>query len=231
MSDNPHKMHRIRQKARFRKHGLEVFDPHQVLEMLLFFGIPQGDINPLAHELIKTFGSLNRVLDADYRELIKVKGIGEHAATLITLMSPLFRYYSMNADISELTFNTPDHVGDYLVGCYAGYTEEVISLVSLDGMCRVLSIDIIGKGDVGSATISQRHLIETVIRTNANAVILCHNHPGGIALPSAEDLAATMRIAKSLKELHISLVDHFILAGNDYISLYQSENYKHIFKV
>ena len=231
MKENPHKEHRLRVKARFRNQGLEGFEPHQVVELLLFFGIPQGDTNTIAHELIKTFGSYNRLLDADYNELLKINGIGEHTATLIKLMSPLFRYYSMNADIKQVSFDSPDNVGDYLVNCFAGYTEEVVMMVSLDGMCRVLSIDDLGKGDVGSAVISSRKLIEAAIRTNASAVILCHNHPGGIALPSAEDLAATMRLAKSLKDIHVSLVDHFILAGNDYISLYQSENYKYIFKV
>ena len=231
MSENPHKNHRARLKARFLSSGLSGFEPHQVLEMLLFFAIPQGDTNPIAHRLIKTFGSLNKVLDADYNDLLQVQGIGEHAATLIKFMTPMFRYYNAHADLAALPFNSPENVGDYLLGCYSGYTEEVISLLSLDSNCRILSFDIIGKGDIASVTVSTRKLVETVLKTKASCVILCHNHPGGNALPSSEDLTATVRIAKTLHELNVALIDHFILCEGDYISLYQSENYKHLFKV
>ena len=231
MSDNPHKNHRSRLKKRFLNSGLDNFEPHQVLEMLLFFAIPQGDTNPTAHRLIDTFGSLNQVLDADFDDLLQVPGIGEHAATLIKFMTPAFRYYSEHADLAAMPFNSPDNVGDYLLGCYSGYTEEVISLLSLDSNCRILSYDIIGKGDVRTVSISTRKLVETVLSTKASCAVLCHNHPGGNALPSSEDLAATMRVAKTLSELGITLVDHFILCEGDYISLYQTENYRHLFKV
>ena len=80
MAQGIHDGHRERVKQRFLKEGLDHFEPHQIMEMLLFYGIPRRDTNELAHQLISTFGSLARVLDAPYEELIKLKCMTAKAA-------------------------------------------------------------------------------------------------------------------------------------------------------
>ena len=88
-----HDGHRQRMKERFLKEGLDNFDEIQVLEFLLFYCIPQGDTNPLAHRLLDQFGSLAQVLEAPISELRKVDGIGPHTATMMHLITSLSRYY------------------------------------------------------------------------------------------------------------------------------------------
>ena len=87
-----HNGHRQRLKDRFRKEGLDHFDEHQVLELLLFYCIPRQDTNPLAHRLMNTFGSVREVLNADRDVLLRVEGMTENAATLLSLVGDLRRY-------------------------------------------------------------------------------------------------------------------------------------------
>lgn len=227
---NVHEGHRRRLKARFLQSGLEGFEPHNVLELILFYCVPQKDTNELAHDLINRFGSLNQVLDAPYEELLKVKGVGENTASLLKLLLPVGRYYAKNVDTQTLTLDTPDKVGEYLLGCFTGLTEERVALLSLDDVCNPLSLDFVSEGDISSAGLRFRTLIETVLRTKASAVILCHNHPGGIALPSPEDIESTRQVRDVLRSVGVALVDHFILAQDDFVSLAQSAKYKALFR-
>lgn len=224
-----HKDHRKRLKSRFLQNGLEGFEPHNVLELLLFFGIPQKDTNELAHRLISRFGSFNRVLDAPYEELLKVDGVGENVATLLKLMTPLFRYYHKNIDLKDQPLDTPALVGEYLTHCYAGFTEEVVSALTLDSLCHIISFDIIGRGDISSAGIRYRSILEVVMRTNAPSVVICHNHPGGLAIPSHQDIIATEKIRDLLGTINVSLVDHIIVGGDDFVSLAESREFCHLF--
>ena len=84
-----HTGHRQRMKAEFLARGIEGWPDHRVLELLLFYSIPQGDVNGLAHDLIEQFGSLSGVLDASVEELRKVKGVGEHTAVLLRMLPAL----------------------------------------------------------------------------------------------------------------------------------------------
>lgn len=229
MGEHLHKDHRQRLKKRFLQDGLDKFEPHNVLELLLFFGIPQKDTNDIAHELIQRFGSFNRVFDAPFDELVKVKGVGENVATLIKLMTPLSRYYAQHADVSKDTFNTPTKIGEYLSACYNGFTEEIVSVLSLDSLCHILSFDIVGRGDISSAGIRFRTIVETVMRTNASTAIICHNHPGGLALPSNQDLTATTYIKDLLSKISVGLVDHIIIGEDDFVSLAESKQYHYLF--
>lgn len=229
MAEHLHANHRQRLKNRFLQGGLDDFEPHNALELILFFGIPQRDTNELAHRLIDKFGSFNRVLDAPYEELVKVKGMGDNSACLIKLMTPVFRYYMKNSEFDTVNLDTPDKVGEYLTGCFAGFTEEHVSLLSLDDMCNVLSMDFVSTGDVSSANLRFRTIIETVIKTKAASVILCHNHPGGVAIPSDQDVESTKRVKDLLKNVGVCLLDHFIIGQDDFVSMAQSPKYQYLF--
>ena len=86
-----HEGHRSRKKEQFRAHGLDAFADHEVLELLLYYAVPRQDTNPIAHRLMKKFGSLDAVFAADRAALEEVEGIGENASTLLSLMFPLMR--------------------------------------------------------------------------------------------------------------------------------------------
>ena len=104
-----HSGHRSRVKTEFLTRGLEGWSDHRVLELLLFYAIPQGDVNALSHALIERFGSLSGVLDASADELKKVPGVGEHSAVLLRLIPALAgRYMACRSDLGPIVKTTKD---------------------------------------------------------------------------------------------------------------------------
>ena len=221
-TESIHKGHRERLKQRFLEEGLDNFTDIQVLELLLFFAIPVKDTNPLAHALLDHFGSLTQVLEADVEELKKVPGIKDHAATLLALVTQLCRYYQVSSAQQNQVLTTLEDCGRYLVPRFFGRTKETVFLLCLDAKCKVLCCKEIGEGSVNSASISARKVVETALAANATTVVLAHNHPSGIAVPSNEDIQTTQRIAAALYAVEIHLADHIVVAEGDYVSMIQS---------
>lgn len=221
-NESIHEGHRDRLKTRFRKHGLDSFTDIQVLELLLFYAIPRRDTNDIAHRLLDHFGGLSQVLEASPGELKRVEGVGDHAATLLSLVTQIGRFYLVDRSKKETILPSIDDCGKYLMSFFFGRTNETVFLLCLDSKCKVLDCKQIGEGSINSAGISIRKIVETALTLKASSVVLAHNHPSGIALPSAEDIQATRRVAAALNAVEIQLVDHIVVADEDYVSLAQS---------
>ncbi|MDP4152262.1 MAG: DNA repair protein RadC [Bacillota bacterium] len=220
-----HDGHRKRLKDRFLSSGLKDFEEHNVLELLLFYAIPRIDTNTTAHRLIKEFGSLANVLDAPYELLCEVEGVGENAATFIKLIPEVCKKYieSRGREVEGLEpIDSPARIIKNVLPKLIGKRSEMFVLMCLDNKRKVLFCDTIFEGTVNSTDINIRKIVETVIRFNASAVAIAHNHPGGIALPSAEDIATTRKIQEVLDLMNVKLIDHIIVADNDTISFAES---------
>lgn len=217
-----HKGHRERLKQRFLEDGLDNFTDIQALELLLFYAIPQKDTNPIAHALLDHFGSLSQVLDASPEELKKVKGISDHSAALLSLVTQLGRFYQVDSAQRVRCLTTLEACGEYLVPYFFGRSTETVFLLCLDAKCKVLCCKEVGQGSVNSASISVRKIVETALGANATTVVLAHNHPSGVALPSNEDVQTTQRVAAALQAVEIQLADHIVVADGDYVSMAQS---------
>ncbi len=231
MATNLHDGHRERLRDEFLnlKENQEMHD-HKLLEMLLFYGIPRKDTNPIAHELISTFGSFAGVLDADIQALTEIKGMTKNAAILIKSILPLARKYIQCKGDATNNLKTFEDIGKYFMSKYLGIKSETSSILCLKGKGDIISFEIISDGDLDSTGLSIRTVLEKVIKTSATAVVIAHNHPSGIALPSAQDIEITKMVADALNTISVSLVDHIIIANNDYISMAQSSKYSHLFK-
>lgn len=217
-----HDGHRQRMKDRFRAEGLDHFSDIQVLELLLFYCIPRKDTNPIAHALLERFGSLSQVLDAPIGELAKVPGMGESAATFLSLTTAVGRYYQVDRAMHVQILTNIDQCGRYLVPFFYGRRNETVFLLCLDAKCKVLCCKEIGEGSVNSAGVSVRRIVEAALAVSATTVILAHNHPSGIAVPSGEDVVATHRVAAALRTVDIVLADHIVVAEDDFVSMVQS---------
>lgn len=229
--ENVHAGHRERLRERFLKEGLDNFQNHNALELLLFYSIPQKDTNEEAHALIDTFGSISEVFDASYEDLCSVKGIGPNTATLIKLMPELFRKYEVDKlNTEEVFLNDSELAAEYACKFFKGITEEKLYLISLDSRCRLISFDLISEGTMNSTPVNTRLIIEKSIKNKASSIILVHNHPTGITAPSKSDVDATSKLAYVLKESNIKLDDHIIVGhGNDYFSFRRSQKFKDMF--
>ena len=217
-----HQGHRQRLRQRFLKEGLDNFTDIQVLELMLFFSIPRQDTNPIAHALLDHFGSLSRVLEAPVEELKRVEGIGEQSALLLKLFHESARYYQVDKTLREKILPTISACGEYLVPFFFGRQVETVYLLCLDAKCKVLCCQQVGEGSVNSAGVSVRRIAEIALNAKATTAVLAHNHPSGIALPSAEDVQTTHRVAAALRAVEVILADHIIVADGDYVSMIQS---------
>lgn len=221
-----HDGHRQRTKERFRREGLDNFDEVHVLELLLYYCVPRKDTNPLAHALLSHFGSLSQVLEASAEELEKIEGIGENISTFLNLTTAVGRYYLVNRTTQTMILRDTIRCGEYLLPYFYGRRNEIVFILCLDAKCKVLCCKEVGEGSVNSAAIPIRRIVELALGANATTVILAHNHPSGLALPSGDDVQTTWRIARALNTVEITLADHIVVADDDFVSLVQSGHYR-----
>ena len=217
-----HEGHRERMRERFFHEGMDYFSDYEALELLLYYAIPRKDTNPIAHSLIDHFGSLGQVLDASVEELEQVSGISRNAAVLIHLVVGLGRLYGVKRAEEIKILNTIEECGDYLKPYFFGRVNETVFLLCLDARCKVISCRKVGEGSVNSANVPIRRIVEMALGANATSVVLAHNHPSGIALPSAEDVLTTHRVAAALRTVDVILVDHIVVADDDFVSMVHS---------
>ena len=209
-------------RRRFLKGGLESFADHEALELLLYYAIPRRDTNPVAHALMERYGSLPAVLAAPVEDLKQVAGIGESAAILLKLPLQICGKAKMADVEQETVLSSVERVGAYLLDRFAGESNEVIYQLCLDRKGKLLACKRIGEGGVSDAEMNLRRMVENAVLTKASGVILAHNHPSGIALPSAEDIAATQKAKAAMDVIGVVLADHIIVADGDFVSLAQS---------
>ena len=215
---NLHNGHRQRVLDRFRKEGIDSFSPHNILEMVLFYSIPRMDTNEIAHRLIDRFGSVAGVFDAPESELLKVDGIGDRSAAFLKMIPQLARYYMTEKAEDKIITSSRD-AGEYLLPRYIGRTTEAVMVICLDNKNKVISTQVVHEGNVNTAEISIQAIATAALSCNATSVIVAHNHPGGLSLPSNEDIKTTEVICRTLSALNIKVLDHIIIADNDFVSL------------
>jgi DNA repair protein RadC len=213
-----HQGHRERIKNRFLNEGLDHFNQHQVLEFLLFYTIPRKDTNPLAHTLVKRYGSLVGVLEAGYEDLAKVEGISRNTAIFLSLIPHLCRRYINDKQGNKPQLNSSAKAGEYARTLFYGRQYEMFYVICLDSQNRVNHAALVHEGTIDSAPVYPRLIVETALRHKAAAMILAHNHPGGSLKPSAADLDATRKICNACDAISIRVVDHIVVAGDKYFS-------------
>jgi DNA repair protein RadC len=208
-----HEGHRQRLRDRFLKEGLDGFAPHEVLELLLCYAIPQRNVNPLAHELLAHFGSLHGVFDATLEQLQEVDGIGAYAAAFLHIMAPLSRRIEISRMGQKPKLQNRREAQTYCVNILSGLAHEHFYLLALDAQMHLLGTALIGQGSLSEVPAYPRLAVEAAIKLGAHSVILCHNHPGGSIEPSDADLQATYRLAEVLSGIDVPVMDHIIVAG------------------
>lgn len=223
-----HDGHRKRVRESFLKRDIDSMPDHEILEFLLFYAYSRRDTNEIAHRLINTFGNLEAVMNAPYEELVKIKDIGENAATLILLFSRFSKSYIKRINSLKKEF-TEDGIMEFLKSRFYGKRSEIIVAVFLDGRGQYINSTEIDRGTSTETSFRPRELVEVAMRCGAAKMILSHNHPNGFAVPSPADIRATIDIKDILNQLDIELVDHIIVAENDCFSMRKNKKYNEIF--
>lgn len=217
-----HDGHREKMRKRFLTTGLDSFADHEALELLLYYAIPRRDTNPTAHALMERYGSLSAVLAAPVEDLRKVEGVGESAAVLLSLVARLSRKARLEDASREIGLCSTAQAGAYLLELFSGATREMLYQLCLDQKGKLLACKRLSEGSANHTELNIRLLVENAILTSASQVILSHNHPSGIALPSEDDYNTTERARAALRTIGVRLVDHIIVADGDFVSLADS---------
>jgi len=217
-----HSGHRRRVKDEFLARGMDGWADHRVLELLLFYAIPQGDVNDLAHELIERFGTIAGVLDASVDELKKCRGVGDHTAILIKTVTAVARCYeSARGSRGDVIETYMDAAAELRPHFFAAKNETAFVLC-LDSKRKNLGVRRLSEGCITATSINVRRLLEEVLSLRASRVYLAHNHVSQIALPSVADWDCTAAAEEALRMVGVTLEDHLIFADGDFVSLRES---------
>jgi DNA repair protein RadC len=217
--DTPHhKDHRKRLKKKFSESGVSSFHDYEVLELLLSYAIARKDVKPLAKELLRAFGSLKGLMDAEKESMEKVKGVGAHTAILIKLIKEIGILYLKEKAKEKPQITCTSELLDYCKTYMGGLKDERFCVIYLDAQNRLTNIETIQEGIVNQAVVYPRKVLENALKQKASAVILVHNHPSGQVKPSDADIRLTKTIQETARILDIIVHDHVIIGENRFFS-------------
>lgn len=219
---NPHENRRARVQARVDQIGFEGMAEHEALEYLLYYVIPRKDTNPLAHSLVERFGSFGGVLNASEQDLQTVPGVGERTAHYLHALKLAVGYYALNCRKAPPSLKDCEDAINYVIPLFAGAVNERFYMVLLDDRFCPMQTVLLAEGAPGAVQVDVTALARRAVASGCTQVMICHNHPCGMPLPSHEDLSTTRMIAKTLGMLGIGLVDHVIVAKGEATSLRQN---------
>ncbi len=228
MSEHEHEGHRERMRARFLQGGLDGFAPHEALETLLFYAIPRRNVNPLAHQLIQYFGSVEAVLSASPQRLCQVPGIGERAASLIALVAALHGYAQRERAQERAVVTNYREAKEYCGHLFSVTKGEVLYVICLDAQGRVLRAVPAIVGTIDEIPIYPRTIVTAALDHNAHGVLLAHNHPSGVKEPSDADIRTTDILREALGAVDIAVLDHVIYADGECVSMAQWQQIQRI---
>ncbi len=214
-----HKKHRSRMRAKFREHGLDAFNEHEILEILLYYCIPRKDTNELAHEILDKYKTLANVFDATPEELMNETGVSEVTATLLSMIPKLSQAYDNSKWRKHNYLKSTEEYGQYAVSLLKDKQKEEFVLVCLNSNRLVRWSGTILKGTIDSTEAYPREIVNKALSYKATKVILAHNHPGGTLAPSVSDKESTKILIEALGGIGIEVLDHIIVSGNRYFSM------------
>ncbi len=205
---------------RFLQKSPDSLTDAELLELLLRF--TSSEPQALAQRLVEIFPSMAVLMEADATDLSFVEGMDEESLVLLRLMPEMQRRYFLSHNEMETRLLNGAAYGRYLLPYFFGARDELVYLLMLDATGNVLNCRFLGQGTICSANVPMRRLVQEALAANAYGIVLAHNHPGDMAVPSSEDISLTFRIRDSLRLLQLELLDHIIVADDDFISLKES---------
>ena len=198
----------------------------ELLELLLRYS--RDDAGEMARKILERFPNIAVIMEADAEDLSTVEGMDEDTVLLLRLIPELHRRYFLSRSRAQKRLTDSRDYGNYLQPYFYGARDEMVYLLLLDAAGQVLNCRLLAKGSVNATGVPIRRLVQEALTANATGIVLAHNHPCGIALPSKEDVELTLRLREALEIMDLTLLDHIIVADDDFVSLRDS-GYLHRF--
>jgi DNA repair protein RadC len=210
--------HRKRLRQKFLTAGIVAFHDYEVVELLLTFAIPRRDVKPQAKELLREFGSLKGIVDAEIGDLEKISGVGKESAIVIKFIRELATLYLEQKAKEKPQIACTSELLDFCRTAMGGKKDEEFCVIYLDAQNQIIEFETVQKGIANQAVVYPRQVLEKALRKKASALILAHNHPSGHVRPSDADIRLTKTIQETAKALDILIHDHIIIGENRFFS-------------
>lgn len=222
ISDHPEKSHlhdghRERMREKIFKHGIDGYQQHEILEILLYYCIPRKNTNNIAHRLLDEYGNLTDIFNTDYNELKKCKFISANTAFFLYYIGQVIKYNNTNFDTQKITFKNTNEYVEYLWNIFKYLDKELVIVLYLDSSFKFITYNKI-EGSRNNVEITPKMIVESAIHSDCNNVIIAHNHPHGDPKPSYQDMSMTFAIFTALKAINVNLIDHIIYTEKEYYS-------------
>ena len=219
--DRPHYFgHRQRLRDRFLKSGLDCLADYEVVELILTLAIPRSDVKQPAKALITRFGNLRSILDAPIDELRMVPGIGNVAPTALQIIKAAATLYLQQGSEAGDSLADADRLSRFWRMRIGALSNEVFEVGYLDSGYRLTrdGVETLEEGTVDRAAVYPRRVIEAALRRGAFALVLAHNHPNGVVLPTDHDKALTRAIVLAAETVGVRVLDHLIVSAHESFS-------------
>ena len=211
--ENVHENHRSRLRERFVKSPDSLSD-HELLELALFYAVPRVNVNPLAHALINKYGSLSAVFHTPTEDLKKTDGVGDSVAVYLKMLGKLTDA-AQEEKFDDIKFYNFSEVKSYVVKHYSYLQNEVFTVFLLNGKARIIGKESFTQNDPSGVTFPFENFLRSLSAKNVKSIVVVHNHPSGICVPSSADDSATAQISLICKLSKIDLYDHVIVGDGD----------------
>lgn len=198
-------------RGKLLKRGIGALNDDEVLELLLTLGTPRQDCKGASRALLRRFGSLPGVLDAEPGELQDVAGVGPKNSFAIHFIQNVARRYLDQRLVQRDYLRSSREVASYLNHRMRHLKKEVFMVLFLDSSLAILDSEILFEGTLASNVVYPRELIKKILDRHAAAIVIAHNHPSGSQAPSGEDRELTRRLFLACRIMEIRLLDHLIV--------------------
>ncbi len=222
--DNLNMGHRGRVREKYKKLGsFNSYQSYEVLELLLFYALPRRDTKAIAKNLISVFGSLKGVLSADVSALKKQPGIGDSAAVFLNAIGQATEYmFQENAQ----EIKGAGDMGEYALHLMKGKTVEEFYAVALNPKNEIINERMLASGGTSSVNVNISDIVKFSMDSDADKIILIHNHTNGNPSPSGEDIEITRNFIDIASKVGVTISDHIITGDNRYVSMFSSGLFK-----
>ncbi len=208
-----------RPRERLLQKGPDHLSEAELLGILIGKGTKRKTAIDLARELLDRYGSLDNLFSRTPSELMQVRGIGSAKAATLFAAFQLVRRVQSQRNRPRPAFKRSREVADHYLPLMKDLRKEVFRVLLLNRSNRVIKEVTISEGTLDASIVHPREVFREAILESAAGVILLHNHPSGNPSPSQEDIQITKQLVEAGKIMGIKVVDHLILAGDDYRSL------------
>ncbi len=208
-----------RPRERLLREGASALSAAELIAVLLDTGTSREPVLALAAGLLRDFGGLRGLCEAEPPRLLARPGLGPAKAARILACLALVHRYLEEGLRRDGIIERPEDAGRFLALRLRGQPREIFLGLFLDQRHRVIACETLAAGTVNEAVVHPREVVRACIRHNAAALIVAHNHPSGVAAPSAEDLAFTRRLRETLALMDVRLLDHLVVGDGEPLSL------------